>query len=39
MTGIQSIEATFAEGTASLEKAPPTKQKAIAHAIEVARLF
>ncbi|MFK4305084.1 hypothetical protein ABH892_005256 [Paenibacillus sp. RC254] len=39
MTRIQSIEATFAEGTASLEKAPAIKQKTIAHAIEVAKRF
>lgn len=37
--GIQSIEAIFIEGTASLEQAPAIKEKAIAHATEVAKRF
>ncbi|UUZ82007.1 FMN-dependent NADH-azoreductase [Paenibacillus sp. P26] len=37
--GIQSIEAIFVEGTASLEQAPAIKEKAIAHAKEVAKRF
>lgn len=37
--GIQSIEAIFVEGTASLEQAPAIKEKAIAHATEVAKRF
>ncbi|MDR9856041.1 FMN-dependent NADH-azoreductase [Paenibacillus sp. VCA1] len=37
--GIQSIEAIFVEGTASSEKAPAIKEKAIAHAKEVAKRF
>ncbi|MNS57099.1 FMN-dependent NADH-azoreductase 2 [compost metagenome] len=37
--GIQSIEAIFVEGTASLEQAPAIKEKAIAHARESAKRF
>lgn len=37
--GIQSIEAIFVEGTASSEHAPAIKEKAIAHAKEVAKRF
>ncbi|WP_413372938.1 FMN-dependent NADH-azoreductase [Paenibacillus taichungensis] len=37
--GIQSIEAIFVEGTASLEQAPIIKEKAIAKAKEVAKRF
>jgi FMN-dependent NADH-azoreductase len=37
--GIQSIEAIFVEGTASLEQAPAIKEKAIAHAKEFAKRF
>ncbi|OXM87128.1 FMN-dependent NADH-azoreductase [Paenibacillus rigui] len=37
--GIQSIEAIFVEGTASLEQAPAIKEKAMAHAKEVAKRF
>lgn len=37
--GIQSIEAIFVEGTASLEQAPFIKEKAIAKAKEVAKRF
>ncbi|MNV88904.1 FMN-dependent NADH-azoreductase 2 [compost metagenome] len=37
--GIQSIEAILVEGTASLEQAPAIKEKAIAHAKEVAKRF
>ncbi|MFE6076712.1 FMN-dependent NADH-azoreductase [Paenibacillus sp. NPDC057886] len=37
--GIQSIEAIFVEGTASLEQAPIIKEKAIAKAKEVAKHF
>lgn len=37
--GIQSIEAIFVEGTASSEQAPAIKEKAIAHAKEVAKRF
>ncbi|TBL75031.1 NAD(P)H-dependent oxidoreductase [Paenibacillus thalictri] len=37
--GIQSIEAIFVEGTASLERASVIKEKAIAHAAEVAKRF
>ncbi|CAH1203858.1 FMN-dependent NADH-azoreductase 2 [Paenibacillus allorhizoplanae] len=37
--GIQSMEAIFAEGTASSERAPAIKEEAIAHAKEVAKRF
>lgn len=37
--GIQSMEAIFVEGTASSERAPAIKEKAIAHAKEVAKRF
>lgn len=37
--GIQSIEAIFVEGTASLEQAPIIKEKAIAKAKEFAKRF
>ncbi|PWW02443.1 FMN-dependent NADH-azoreductase [Paenibacillus cellulosilyticus] len=37
--GIQSLEAIFAEGTASSERAPAIKEKAIAHAKEAATRF
>lgn len=37
--GIQSMEAIFAEGTASSERAPVIKEEAIAHAKEVAKRF
>nr|WP_258296438.1 MULTISPECIES: NAD(P)H-dependent oxidoreductase [Paenibacillus] len=37
--GIQSIEAIFIEGMASLEKASDIKEKAIAHATEVSKRF
>lgn len=37
--GIQSIEAIFVEGTASLEQAPIIKEKAIVKAKEVAKRF
>ncbi|MEK4434086.1 NAD(P)H-dependent oxidoreductase [Paenibacillus sp. FSL K6-2862] len=37
--GIQSIEAIFVEGVASLEQAPIIKEKAIAKAKEVAKRF
>ncbi|WP_248924358.1 NAD(P)H-dependent oxidoreductase [Paenibacillus hamazuiensis] len=37
--GIQSFEAIFIEGTASLKQAPAIKEKAIAHAKEVAKRF
>ncbi|MFC5702755.1 NAD(P)H-dependent oxidoreductase [Cohnella faecalis] len=37
--GIQSIEAIFVEGTASLEQAPAIKEKAIAAAKEFAKRF
>lgn len=37
--GIQSVESIFVEGTASLEKAPAIKEKAIAQAKEVAKRF
>jgi len=37
--GIQSIEPIFVEGTASSERAPAIKEKAIAHAKEVAKGF
>lgn len=37
--GIQSMEAIFVEGTASAERAPAIKEKAIAHAKEVATRF
>ncbi|MGO4370798.1 NAD(P)H-dependent oxidoreductase [Paenibacillus sp. MCAF20] len=37
--GIQSIEAIFVEGTASLEQAPAIKEKAIAHATDFAKRF
>ncbi|MEW9700781.1 NAD(P)H-dependent oxidoreductase [Paenibacillus sp. SI8] len=37
--GIQSLEAIFVEGTASLEQASVIKEKAIAHATEVAKRF
>ncbi|MDI4648975.1 FMN-dependent NADH-azoreductase [Cohnella hashimotonis] len=37
--GIQSMEAILAEGTASKERAPAIKEKAIAHAKEVAKGF
>jgi len=37
--GIPSVESIFVEGTASLEKAPAIKEKAIAHAKEVAKRF
>ncbi|MDG0808491.1 FMN-dependent NADH-azoreductase [Cohnella rhizosphaerae] len=37
--GIQSLEAIFAEGTASSERAPVIKEEAIAHAKEVAKRF
>jgi FMN-dependent NADH-azoreductase len=37
--GIQSMEAIFAEGTASSERAPAIKEQAIAHAREVAKRF
>ncbi|MNK32218.1 FMN-dependent NADH-azoreductase 2 [compost metagenome] len=37
--GIQSVEAIFVEGTASLEQAPAIKEKAIAHARESAKRF
>ncbi|WP_068619801.1 FMN-dependent NADH-azoreductase [Paenibacillus tuaregi] len=37
--GIQSIEGIFVEGTASSEQAPAIKEKAIAHAKEVAQRF
>jgi Acyl carrier protein phosphodiesterase len=37
--GIQSVEAIWVEGTASSEKAPAIKEKAIAHAREVAKRF
>lgn len=37
--GIQSIEPIFVEGTASSEQAPAIKDKAIAHAKEVAQRF
>ncbi|MGX4585797.1 hypothetical protein [Paenibacillus chitinolyticus] len=36
---IKSTEAIFVEGTASLEKGPAIKEKAIAHATEVAKRF
>lgn len=37
--GIQSVEAIFVEGTASLEQAPAIKEKAIAHAKDFAKRF
>ncbi|WP_040712169.1 FMN-dependent NADH-azoreductase [Paenibacillus curdlanolyticus] len=37
--GIPSMEAIFAEGTASSERAPAIKEEAIAHAKEVAKRF
>ncbi|GAA4842891.1 FMN-dependent NADH-azoreductase AzoRB [Paenibacillus vulneris] len=37
--GIPSMEAIFVEGTASLERAPAIKEKAIAHAKEAAQRF
>ncbi|MFE5319325.1 FMN-dependent NADH-azoreductase [Paenibacillus sp. NPDC056579] len=37
--GIQSMEAIFAEGTASSERAPAIKEEAIARAKEVAKRF
>lgn len=37
--GIPSVESIFVEGTASLEKAPAIKEKAIAQAKEVAKRF
>lgn len=37
--GIQSLEAIFVEGTASLEQAPAIKEKAIDHAAVVAKRF
>lgn len=37
--GIQSMEAIFVEGTASSERAPTIKKKAIAHAQQVAKRF
>ncbi|RTE10712.1 NAD(P)H-dependent oxidoreductase [Paenibacillus whitsoniae] len=37
--GIQSLEALFVEGTASLDQASAIKEKAIAHTAEIAKRF